>query len=144
MRNLDIEPLLIKFGDIGLKLLGLLFVALLPIRSVLVAVFMLVLADFLSGVIASSVEKSKITSSRMRRTIVKLVAYQAAIIFAFVLEVIMPGLPIVNTVAGLIGLVEGKSFFENIRRITGIDIWKELISKLNLPDVKTDKPEDPK
>jgi hypothetical protein len=96
----------------------------------------------ITGMWASKKEKKKITSSRMRRTVIKLLAYQFAIIFAFILETwMLDGLPVVNVITGLIGLTEGKSFFENIRRISGVDFWSEILSKLNMPDVKNDSNE---
>jgi phage-related holin len=124
------------------KITGLIFAALMPIRPILLAVLCLVFADMITGMWASKKEKKKITSSRMRRTVIKLLAYQFAIIFAFILETwMLDGLPVVNVITGLIGLTEGKSFFENIRRISGVDFWSEILSKLNMPDVKNDSNE---
>ncbi len=135
MRDLDLSGVLVKF-------ISLLFIVTLPIRPALIAVSVLVLADLITGLWASVKEKKKITSSRLRRTVVKGLAYQSAIVIAFVIETwLLDGVPVVKVITGLIGVTEGKSFFENIHRITGIDFWSELISKLHMPDVK-DKPKD--
>ncbi len=130
MKGLDVSGLLMKF-------FALLLVITLPIRPALIAATVLTLADFISGLWASLKEKKKITSSGMRRTVIKILAYYSAIIVAFVLETyLMQELPVVKVVTGLIGLTEAKSFFENLNRITGIDFWGEIISKLNMDDIK--------
>lgn len=124
------------------KLLGWVCILLLPIKAALVAVSLLVFADFVTGIWASIKQKKMITSHGFRRTVIKTLAYQSAIIVAFILETyLLDGIPVVKVVTGLIGVTEGKSFFENIHRITGIDFWSELISKLNLTDIKNDKKE---
>lgn len=131
------------FGAFSLKVLALLLVAIAPIKSTLIATGFLVIADFASGIWASIKEGKPITSSGMRRTIIKGLAYQVAIIVAFLLETyMMDGIPVVKTFTALIGLTEGKSFFENFNRITGIDVWSTMIAKLNLTDIKT--PDDKK
>lgn len=130
MKSADVAGLAIKFFSLSILFL-------LPIRPALIAAAGLVIVDLISGLIASIQEGKKITSSGLRRTIVKMLAYQSAIIIAFILEsYLLDGLPVVKTVTGLIGVTEGKSFFENIHRITGIDFWSVLISKLNMPDTK--------
>lgn len=133
MRDLDVLGLIVK-------LFSLLFVVLLPIRPALIAVSALVIADFITGLWASKKEGKPITSSGLRRTVVKGLAYQSAIIVAFVLETyLLDGLPVIKAVTALIGITEAKSFFENVKRITGIDFWSHILSKLNMPDIKTKK-----
>lgn len=126
-----------------MKILGVILVVTLPIRSTLIAVSLLVMADLITGMWASLKEGRKITSTRLRRTVVKTLAYQSAIVVAFLLETyLISDMPIVKVVSGLIGLTEGKSFFENLRRITGIDFWGQILSKLNMPEndkIQSDK-----
>ncbi len=130
MKNID-------FAGLALKFLGWLLIITLPVRPALIAVTLLIFIDFISGVWASYKEKKPITSNGFRRTIVKMLAYQSAILVSFLLETyLLDGIPMVKVITGLIGITEGKSFFENIRRITGIDFWSQLISKLNLEDIK--------
>jgi formate hydrogenlyase subunit 4 len=138
MRSIDLSALALKF-------IGWIAIVLLPIKPALIAVALLVFADFFTGVWASVKEGKPLTSTGFRRTVMKSLAYEAAIIFAFVLQTyLLEGMPVVNVITGLIGVTEGKSFFENIRRITGIDFWTQIISKLNMPDAKLPKPPDEK
>jgi phage-related holin len=115
-------------------------VLLAPIRPALIAATALVLADLVCGVWASIKEKKKITSNGFRRTVNKILGYYLAIIAAFILETyLLPDMPILKGVTALIGLTEGKSLFENIDRITGINFWGFIQSKLNMDDIKNPK-----
>jgi hypothetical protein len=122
---------------LSLKFFSMLFLILLPIRSVMIAVSILVVADLISGIGASLKEKQKITSNALRRTVVKTLAYQASVIISFVIETyLLEGMPVVKVVAGLIAVTEGKSFFENMHRITGIDFWSEILEKVHASNEK--------
>ena len=126
---------------------------LMPIHSVMIAVTFLVISDLVTGVWASRKRNEKITSSGFKKTVMKILAYQTAVIMAFVMETyLLQGVPLIKVVAGLIAITEGKSLFENIHIITGIDFWKEALKKLqeatikSLPDMEkksesNDKPE---
>jgi phage-related holin len=130
MENINVTGWLLKIG-------GMVLVITLPIRPALIAISLLVFADMLTGIWASLKEGKSVTSSGLRRTVTKTLTYQAAIIFAFIMQTyLLEGMPIVNVVTGLIGVTEGKSFFENIKRINGIDFWAMIVSKVNLPDIK--------
>jgi hypothetical protein len=48
------------------------------------------------------------------------------------MEKLIVDYPIVQIATGLIGIVEGKSFFENLYRITKVDFLKIIIDKLQL------------
>ncbi len=125
-----------------LKFFSMLALVLLPIKPMMIAVSVLVVADFFTGIYAAKKEKKPITSTGFKKTVAKTLMYQMAIIVAFILETyLLEGIPIVKVVAGLIGLTEGKSFFENMHRITGIDFWAEALKKVHGATVK-DMPED--
>ena len=118
--------------DLFLKVFSMLVLILLPIRSIMIAISVLVIADLITGVWASKKEGQNITSNGLKRTISKTIAYQTAVIVAFIIETyLVPEMPVIKVVAGLIGLTEGKSFFENIHRITGIDFWSVALKKLH-------------
>lgn len=130
----------IDFSAIALKVFYFLLVISMPIRPALIAATVLVLVDMGSGIWASLKEKKKITSTGFRRTVNKILGYYLAIIAAFILETyLMPDTPIIKGVTALIGLTEGKSLFENIHRITGIDFWGQILAKLNMDDLKNPK-----
>jgi hypothetical protein len=135
MKNLDVYSILMK----GLSLL---LVVLMPIRHALIAALLLILADLCSGIWASFKEKRKITSHGLRRTVMKVIAYESAILVSFLLEqYLLDGVPLVKIISGFIGITEAKSFFENLKRITGIDFWSQIISKINLTDYKNEPPQ---
>lgn len=113
---------------IGLSLLAVLA----PIQTVLTTTFALILADTLFGVLAARKRKEPITSSGLRRTISKIVIYEAALICAYLCEhYLMSGsVPAVKLISGVIGLVELKSIVESLDELNGDPIFKTLISKL--------------
>jgi phage-related holin len=137
MKNIDLLALITKA-------LAWVLVITLPIRPAMIAVCVIILADFATGVWASLKEGKPITSNKFRNTLSKILGYQILIVAAFILEkYLLDGLPAVKAVTAMIGVTEGKSLFENIHRITGIDIWSQVVSRLNLQDIKndSDKPE---
>lgn len=114
--------------ELASKFLSMLLVVLMPIRPVMIAVSVLVIADMITGVLAARKEGKRITSSGFKKTISKTLAYQSAIVVSFVIETyLMEGIPAVKVVAALIALTEGKSFFENLHRITGVDYWAKIM-----------------
>lgn len=115
--------LMVKFGS-------LLWVYIAPVQDIVIGISVLVILDFITGIMASYKTKEKITSRGFRQTVSKTLSYQASVIVAMVLEkLIGPGLPIVKVVSTLIVLTEAKSFFENVEKITGIDFLGELHKK---------------
>lgn len=130
-----------------LKFVSMLVLVLLPVRPVMVAVGVLVLADMVTGIWASLKEGKSITSGGLKKTVAKGLAYQMAIIVAFTMETwLLEGVPLVKVCAGLIALTEGASFFENMHRITGVNFWALLLEKIHggsiklMPDDKKDEP----
>jgi hypothetical protein len=88
------------------------------------AVGLLIAVDFVTGILAARKRGEPITSRAMGRTIWKCVGYQLAVISGFALEWLVPGgLPIAKLCAAAIGLSEFKSLAENIKAITGVDLW---------------------
>jgi len=110
----------------------------MPIKATLITVMVLTVADLISGIMASRKEGKKITSSGLKRTIIKTTVYELVVMLGFLTERYMIGdaLPVVKILAGFIGLTELKSVLENIERISGMPIIKMLIEKLNQTDKK--------
>ncbi len=116
--------------------------ALAPIHSILVSVFLLIIADLVTGVWAAKKQGQSISSSKLRNTVSKFFIYQMAIITAFVLETYLleGAVPATKIVAGIIGLSEGVSVFENLNKISNTDLFKKLLTALgsaNLPKQPT-------
>jgi len=118
------------------------WVFLLPVQNIILATLALVMIDFITGITASIKEGHPITSRSAFRTISKLCVYEIVIIVGFGLELYLLEFPITKTIGGLIGVIEGKSFFENLYRITKVDLLRIIIDKLhlkyqhNMPKVK--------
>jgi phage-related holin len=124
--------------DSLMKFLSMLVLILMPIHSTLIAISVLVVADLITGLWAAKREKQPITSSGLKKTIAKTLAYQTTIIVAFVMETyLLSDIPVVKVIAGLIAVTEGKSFLENMHRITGIDFWSEILKKIHDNTAKT-------
>lgn len=103
-----------------------------PIHAVLAASLALVVADFLTGVFAAWKRGEPITSSGFKQSVVKVMVYEIAILFAYLAEHFLIGdlVPATKLIAGLIGLVELKSILENLDSIHGSPIFQALITKL--------------
>lgn len=109
--------------------IGLIFA---PIKTTILTVVVLTLADLISGVWASRKRAEPITSSGFKRTIIKILAYEAVIMLGFLTEQYLTGdlVPVVKIVAGLIGMTELKSVIENVQDISGVPLVKLLVDKL--------------
>lgn len=108
----------------------------MPIKATIITVMVLTVADLVTGIMAARKEKKKITSSGLKRTIIKTMVYEAVIMLGFLTEQYMTGdiIPVVKILAGFIGITELKSVMENIERISGMSIIKILINRLNQSD----------
>lgn len=103
-----------------------------PVQEALLAAAALGLLDFMLGIYASWKEGYKITSRSMRRSVSKIIVYGIAILVCYWIEKLMLPYPITVGITGLIALVEGKSIFENLYRITKVDLLKIIINKFQL------------
>jgi phage-related holin len=104
-------------GKIGVLVLAF-FV---PIQGVLFGVLFLVACDLVSGVIAAKKKREKITSSKMSRSISKLLVYMVTIIITEVINQFMlfgTDVPLANLVTSYIALTELKSILENLDKMT--------------------------
>jgi Bacteriophage holin family len=122
------KPILLK-----LALAALLVVA--PIKVVLIAAMALTLIDLLSGLAAARHRGEPITSTGLKRTIVKILVYEFVILLGYLTEKYLVGdlLPVVKILTGYVGITELKSVLENVEEITGMDIIKLIINQLNPP-----------
>ena len=116
------------FINLGLSILAVFA----PIHGVLIVCGIAIMTDLVTGIIAAKRRGEKINSAGLRRSISKIFVYQFSIIIAFLIEVyLMSGVvPISKIVAGLIGITEATSIFENLKSITGYDIFSAVLQKL--------------
>lgn len=115
-----------------LLLLSLLAV-LAPIKAVLITTGVLIISDFIVGIMAAWKRGEPITSANMRRTISKLVIFEIAVISAFLIEkyLLDGAVPATKLVSGIIGVTEGKSILENVEIIYGKPLFKAVLKQLS-------------
>jgi phage-related holin len=102
-----------------------------PITAAIIGLAVLIFFDVITGCRAAQLRGEEIRSNRMARTVSKIIFYSIAIILSRVMEVsFMDWMPVAKLTAGYIAVVEFKSNMENIASITGVDIWKHLMSKI--------------
>ncbi len=102
-----------------------------PITAALAGLGVLIFADVITGCKAAKVRGEEIRSNRMARTVSKIIFYSIAIILSRVREVaFIDFIPLAQITAGYIAVVEFKSNLENIASITGVDVWKHLMKKI--------------
>lgn len=118
-----------------------LWAVLAPIHAVMAVVFVLVAADMVTGIIAARKRGESLTSAGMRRTISKLVVYQIAMISGFLVEkyTLISVVPIAKIIAGLISATELKSVLENVSSSANVDVFKDLISKLDSVNAQSEE-----
>ena len=103
-----------------------------PIKMAIITVFVLVIADLITGLMAAYKSKTPITSAGLRRTAIKLFLYEAALLLGFLAETFLTGasVPICKLVSAFVGLTEMKSVVENLIIIGGGSLFASLLSKL--------------
>jgi hypothetical protein len=103
-----------------------------PIKASLVAVGVLTFLDLVLGVCAARKRGESITSSGLKKTVVKLLAYETTVMLGFLVEQYLTGdlMPVVKILGGMIGITELKSVLENLEELTGIPLLQLLIQKL--------------
>jgi len=104
------------------KVLLLITAFLAPISSIIFGVVFLVACDLITGVIAAFKKKEKITSSKLSRTISKLLVYFVTIVVCRIInEYLLFGadvVPLTSMVTSYIALTELKSILENLDKMT--------------------------
>lgn len=104
------------------KVVLLVLAFLAPISSIVFGMVFLVACDLITGVIAAVKKKEKITSSKLSRTISKLLVYFVTIVICHVInDHLLFGadiVPLESLVTSYIALTELKSILENLDKMT--------------------------
>jgi hypothetical protein len=118
--------------SIALNLLLSAVLVFAPIKATLIAVMVLTMVDLASGLIAARKRGEAITSTGLKRTLIKIAVYEIVVLLGFITEQYLTGdlLPVVKILAGLVGITELKSVLENLEEITGMPLLKMFIQKL--------------
>jgi hypothetical protein len=113
-----------------------------PIKPIIITVFVLISADFLTGMWAAVKRGEKISSAEMRRTVSKFLVYSVAVVIGFLVEKYLLGdvFPVSKLISGTIGIVELKSLLENCNTILGRDMFEQVILKLGSKNDPSNKP----
>ena len=104
-----------------------------PIHAAIIVSGVFIVADMITGIMAARKRGEKVTSAGLRRTLTKFFVYEIALVLAFLgqkylLDDIFPACQVVS---GMIGVVELKSIFENMNALSGTDLLKIVLEKLN-------------
>ena len=103
-----------------------------PIAPAMMTVGLLVFADTFTGIWAAKHKKQKITSHKLKRTISKVLLYNVSVITGFMIESYMIDfIPFVKIVLGAIATVEFYSLIENVSVVTGNNIAKYIMEKMD-------------
>ncbi len=116
-----------------IQTIGWLVLFLAPIKISMYVVIFLIVSDLIFGTWASIGHKNEPFSSRaLRRTLGKIFIYEFLVVFAWVLQKnVWPDQALVKGCMTLVSVVESISILENIKTITGIDIWAFVFHTVN-------------
>lgn len=122
----------LDWNSLGSSFLLALLAFISPIKWLIVGVGALILLDTVSGLYRVYKLKQEISSKRFGHIVSKFLLYNIAIISGYILQLMigLDILPLAKIISCAIGLTELKSITENVNQITGIDLWKFVISYL--------------
>lgn len=123
-----------EFPEFIIKLVTGIMVFLSPIKDVMLAITILIVADAFTGIWASHVKNERFSSSKFFSSITKLIVYLMLIMISHLVELhLIPELPLVKLSIWFITITEFSSLVENISIISGRDVigfFREQLSKL--------------
>lgn len=99
-----------------------------PIATIIHVMLVFILIDLLSAIWAALKNKEKIESHKMRKTVVKMFWYIAAVVMTHMMEVTfnLQFAHLAQITGGFICMVEIKSVFENITKITNEPVFIKI------------------
>lgn len=103
-----------------------------PAKAMILSSLALVVVDLITGVWAAHVKGDVITSSGLRRTLVKLFVYEVAVLLGFLTQHYLVGdeMPVASLIAGFVGITELTSCLENLNAISGGEVLKALVERI--------------
>lgn len=107
--------------------------ALAPIHAAMATVLALVIVDLVTGVLVAYKLKEPLASNKLKKTVIKLVFYEVALVLSFWVGVYLtgPSVPVLQMVASIIGLTELASLLENFHILTGNKIFATLLGRVS-------------
>lgn len=115
--------------ETGFDILVFLSMFLFTMEGALWAVGILIMSDTLTGIWGAVKEGgwSAVESRKLGRIVTKLILYPLALLMAFTAEnILSPFIPWISVTMGALATIELKSFFENINKILGFELWQAI------------------
>jgi phage-related holin len=101
-----------------------------PAANLIIVIGLLVLSDFVTGVLAARKREEIINSKKMRNSVTKGIGYMVAILVAFMMQkVFIKDFEVMKIVAALIAFIELKSIDENLESLTGKSLFNQFLNK---------------
>jgi len=108
-----------------------------PIKTVMLTIGFLIIADFITGAYAAFKNNIPIQSKRIGHTVSKFFIYNLVVLSAFLLEkYIVNEIPFQKIITGFIAIAEIKSILENFDKIYGVNPFKALINIMKKSELK--------
>ena len=108
-------------------LFGLALGFIMPIWPFIATAIALVIADTVTGVIASKKRGEDFSAPTFYRTSQKIAVYMVSILACEGVRVVfVPGIPVTYTAAAAICVTELKSILENTRTVSGVNIFQQI------------------
>lgn len=103
-----------------------------PIKGMVITALLAVLVDFITGIIAAKKQGIVLESWKMGTSVSRALIYATVIMMFFLIQTFLLDneFKIVNIVAGIIGVKEAYSILENLDKISGSNIFTEVLNKL--------------
>lgn len=93
------------------------------IETITFAGFMIFI-DTVTGIMAASNRGEKVSSTKLKRVVSKLIVYPLAVLMGSFAEYLLPAIPFLKASATLLIVVEGTSVLENINDILGFNLFQ--------------------
>ena len=124
-------------SDDLISLIVLLFTFLFPIYPMILMIGFMVICDSVTGILASRKKGIKFVSGKLRDTADKFISYGIGVLIAYLIQILLiPNFPALKSVTALICYIELKSINENIEIVTGLNLFKGVLTVLNIKNKK--------
>ena len=101
-----------------------------PAANLMFVIGLLVVSDFVTGVLAARKREETINSKKMRNSVTKGIGYMVAILVAYMMQkVFIKDFEVMKIVAALIAFIELKSIDENLESLTGKSLFNQFLKK---------------
>ena len=116
-----------------------------PAKTMCATALVLCLLDLALGIAASKRAGSSITSFGLKRTVMKILVYELALLVSYLVGAYLTQgvIPTLNIASSMIGLTELKSILENLDLIAGKPVLKSILDALQNGSSNAPPPSEP-